>query len=199
MCLSSGPSEYHSSLHSLIPCNVIYSVAYGNGTLYALLLSKQTAHATLERRIADLDGMFMQAGGDSTTRFTSVSDVMNGKVKTFGVGEHTGDEHFRTIFSSGTPGGGRELVARPGVVRWDPPLSAVALVGGVAAGGGRAIDLESRTHDLVDKRVMKLKTRISVYNRIFSANATKVAGFKLAADKSSVELATKNEELTAKV
>jgi hypothetical protein len=178
MCISANPSEYHQSLHSLIPCSVIYSKGFGNGTLYALVLTTKTAHATLERRIADLDGMFMRSGGDTTTRFTSVSDILNGKVKTFGVGEHSGDEHFRAIFSSGTPGGGRELVVHPGVVRWDPRPSVANLGvgGGVSVGGGQAFDLESRTQALVDKNVRKLKLRINAYNQLFSVNAKKMSG-----------------------
>ncbi len=115
MCLSVGPSNFHPLLHSEIPCKVIYSKPFGNGVLYALILSKQTAHATLDRRIADLDGMLMRTGRDSSTRFMSISDVMERKVKTFGVHEHRHDEHFRAIFTSNAPGGGRVLLVHSDV------------------------------------------------------------------------------------
>jgi hypothetical protein len=31
------------------------------------------------------------------------------------------DQHFRSIFSSGAPGGGRKLLVHPGVTKWVPP------------------------------------------------------------------------------
>jgi len=197
MCLSVGPSSYHSLLHSEIPCKVIYSKAFGNGILYALVLSKQTAHATLDRRVVDLDRMLMRAGGDSSTRFTSVSDVMDGKVKTFGVREHVIDEHFRAIFTSGTPGGGRELLVHPDVERWDPPRVIVVHTGVTSDGnGGHAVDGdgligEDQNQVLLEKTVMKLKARISTYNKIFSVTGKNIARLKLAAVKSEDELSSK--------
>jgi hypothetical protein len=46
-----------------------------------------------------------------------LSDVLEGKVKTFGVREHASDEHFNAIFSSGNPGGRHALAVYPEVKR----------------------------------------------------------------------------------
>ncbi len=195
MCLSAGPSSYHPLLHSEIPCKVIYSKAFGNGTLYALVLSKQTAHATLDRKIVSLDGMLMRASGDSRTRFTSVSGIMDGKVKTFGVCEHMSDEHFRAIFASGTPGGGRELLVHHDVEQWNPPPvgTPVGQVGNgesvVRVSGGADGD---RTYVSLEKTVVKLKSRNSTYKQMLSAAGKNVARLKLNAG-------ILQDELTAKV
>jgi hypothetical protein len=169
----------------------MYSKEFGNGTLYALVLSKKTAHATLDRRIVDLDRILMRAGGDSSTRFTSVSAVMDGKVKTFGVGEHVADEHFRAIFSSGTPGGGRDLLVHSGVMRWDPPPP--LLIGGseVDGGGPRGSGNiavggsgdELGTQMLLDKTVQKLRSRVSVYKKVLSVSGRNIAGLKLTTER----------------
>lgn len=195
MCLSVGPSSYHSLLHSETPCKVIYSKSFGDGVLYALVLSKQTAHATLDRRMVDLDRMLMSAGGDSTTRFRSISDVMDGKVKTFGVREHVGDEHFRAIFSSGVPGGGREVLVHADVQKWDPPSVITASVA-TDGGSGSAVAVDGTVGRelnpvLLDKTVKKLKARIYTYNQIFAVTGKKVTRLELAVAKSHDELSSK--------
>ena len=191
LCLSSSLSEYHSLLHTHIPCKVIYSKGYGNGTLYALVLSKKAAHATLDRKIVELDRILMQASGDSSTRFTSVSDVMEGKVKTFGVGEHMGDEHFRAIFSSCTPGGGRELLVHPEVARWDPPLAVGTGNVSVVGDGNGVSNEELREQAFLDKTVQKLRSKICIYKRVLSAAGKNVADLKQSVDDHRVELMAK--------
>jgi hypothetical protein len=54
--------------------------------------------------------------------------VLGGKIKTFSTGEHMIDEHYKAIYASNHPGGGRELVVHPDVVRWVPPLHHVAVL-----------------------------------------------------------------------
>ena len=97
------------------------------------MLTKKTSHATVDNRIAELDNMLMRANGNATTRFTSISDVLGGKVKTFGVREHVSDEHFRAIFSSGNPGGRRVLSVHPEVtLRYHPLNTSISALGGGA-------------------------------------------------------------------
>jgi hypothetical protein len=189
MCLSSRVSDFNDMLHAQIPCDVIYSKEFGNGTLYALVLAKKTAHVTLDHKIVDLDRMLMRAGGDTTTRFTSLSDVLEGKVKTFGAREHVSDEHFNAIFSSGNPGGRRALSVHPEVRRGDPPV-VVASIDGEVADDTRLTEAQ-RMQVLVDKHVTKLKSRISVYRRVLSASGQNVARLRLDADKFSDEMSVK--------
>jgi hypothetical protein len=124
-CHSSNPSDYHDMLNSCFPCKVMYSKEHEHGTLYAIVLTKATAHKTLDNRIAVLNSTLMQIGGGSTsaTRFTSISQVLGGKIKTFGAGKHMFDVHYKAIFSSNNPGGGREWIVQPDVLQWIPPPS----------------------------------------------------------------------------
>ena len=118
LCLSTTKSEYQAMIHSEIPCKVIYSRDYFQGTLYALSLQKSKTHATLDRAMLRLDDILKQGRDD--THFVSLSNIMSGKVKTFAVGEHAWDEHFRCIFVSDFPGGGRTLHTQLGVNVWKP-------------------------------------------------------------------------------
>ena len=106
-------------LHDQIPCNVIHSVDFAHGTLYALSLTKPKTHVTLDGVITSLDSALAQAGGRGTN-FVSITDVLSGKIKTFAAGEHARDEHFKAIFLSDCPGGGRSLQIHPGVAVWTP-------------------------------------------------------------------------------
>lgn len=138
-----------------------------------------------------LDRMLMRANGDSSTRFTSVSDIMDGKVKTFGLSEHIGDEHFRAIFTSGAPGGGRELTVSPDVEKWIPPRAATGIAqtgNGGSAAGSQSVMVEDINQVLLDKTVVKLKARISTYNKLFSAIGKNVAVMKSDVSKSQTEI-----------
>jgi hypothetical protein len=108
-------------LHDYIPCEEIGSKEYGHGTLYGLVLSSATKHRTLDNQITRLDNFLMQSGGGGTsTRFTSVSPILGGKIKTFGSGEHMLDEHYKTLFKS-LPGRGKKLEMHNDVDKWKPP------------------------------------------------------------------------------
>ena len=120
MCLSTRPSNYQQMLHDKVACNVIYNKPYGTGTLYALVLHKPKTHVTLDNALVDLDSAISMGTGDSATNFVAVSCVLGGKVKTFSLGEHARDEHFRAIFLSENPGGGRKLSTCSGVEIWTP-------------------------------------------------------------------------------
>ena len=120
ICHSSNPSEYHVRLHSSLPCNVIYSKDYQNGTLYALVLSKQKFVGTMDSKISQLDEFLKKKDGETSTKFTSISDVLSGKIKTFGIGGHDFDEHYNAIFISGAHSGRRELTVHPDVKAWYP-------------------------------------------------------------------------------
>lgn len=118
ICLSTTESSYQQMIHDQIGCTTIYSVKYGNGTLYGMLLAKAKTHRTLDKAICDLD--FMLSKSRPGTRFVSISNVLGCKIKTFAKGEHATDEHFRAIFISNRPGGGRILEVQCGVCQWSP-------------------------------------------------------------------------------
>jgi hypothetical protein len=122
ICLSTRQSGYQQMLHDKVGCNVIYSKPYGSGTLYALMLQKAKTHVTLDNALADLDAAINMGSGGTGTNFVSVSSVLSGKIKTFSAGEHARDEHFKAIFLSDNPGGGRKLSICPGVEIWTPLL-----------------------------------------------------------------------------
>lgn len=118
MCLSTKKSEYHQMLHDKMPCHSIYSKDFQEGTLYALLLKTQKTYITLNKAIVDLDSAISQ--GRRRTNFVSLNEVLSGKIKTFASGEHRSDEHYKAIFQSDYPGGGRTLRVHPGVRKWTP-------------------------------------------------------------------------------
>jgi hypothetical protein len=164
-------------LHASFPCKVIHSREYGNGTLYAIMLSRPTAHRTLDNRITELDGTLMRGGGGSTsTRFTSVSDVLGGKIKTFAAGEHMIDEHYKAIFESDHPGGGREPVVHPGVLSWIPPRKQ-RRVHGVDDGrreddAPEELTVEEKAKLYRDKLVQQALTRFNICKRKARESAT---------------------------
>ena len=118
MCLSTTESVYQKMIHDQIECTTIYSVKYGNGTLYGMLLAKAKTHRTIDKAISNLDLILSKTGPG--TRFVSISDVLGCKIKTFAKGEHATDEHFKAIFISNRPGGGRILEVQRGVNQWNP-------------------------------------------------------------------------------
>ena len=101
ICLASThtePNMYQAEIHKLLPCKVIYSKEYKNGTLFALLFSKKTSVGHMDRKILHLEqSLHRNSGSDN---FTSISDVLSGKIKSFGVGEHLTDKHFKALFTS---------------------------------------------------------------------------------------------------
>jgi hypothetical protein len=122
ICLSTRQSGYQQMLHDKVGCNVIYSKLYGSGTLYALMLQKAKTHVTLDNALVDLDAAINMGSGGTGTNFVSVSVMLSGKIKTFSAGEHARDEHFKAIFLSDNPGGGRKLSICPDVEIWTPLL-----------------------------------------------------------------------------
>ena len=107
-------------LHDKVGCSVIYSKPYGTGTLYALMLHKAKTHMTLDNALTDLDAAINMGIGGTATNFVSISCVLGGKIKTFSAGEHARDEHFKAIFQSDNPGGGRKPSLCIGVETWTP-------------------------------------------------------------------------------
>jgi hypothetical protein len=118
LCLSTNSSQYHESIHDFTPCKAIYSKNYQGGTLYGLVLFTRKSLITLDKEITALDQALMQ--GSQRTRFVSISDKLNGKVKTFASGEHAHDEHYKALFATNHPGGGRELQCHYDVNIWTP-------------------------------------------------------------------------------
>ena len=123
ICLSSTHTEpgiYQAQFHSLLPCEKIYSKDYQHGTLFALLLSKKTLVGTMDNQITYLDQSLQTSNGVNSTRFTSISDTLSGKIKTFGKREHKSDEHYRVIFTIDGHAGRKESVVHPDVNSWYP-------------------------------------------------------------------------------
>jgi hypothetical protein len=120
LCHATSISEQQSDLHRSLPCLVIYSKEYQHGTLYGLVLVKQTYVGTMDKEICKLDESFKKTSGDQSTKFTSISNSLSGKVKTFGIGDHAFDEHFRAIFLTGSHSGSKGLKVDPGVRAWYP-------------------------------------------------------------------------------
>ena len=118
MCLSIAPSDYQIMLHSSTGARTIYSIPYGQGTLYALIHDKPPKkHSTLDNEISSLEMLLgkTKAGKPS---FMSISSIGNCKVKTFGRGTHSVDEHYNAIFVNKVPGGGKKRIVYPGVEIW---------------------------------------------------------------------------------
>ena len=112
-------------LNSLLPCKFIYSIDYQHGTLFALALSKQTYVGPMEDQILYLDKSMQASCGSTSTRFTSISDRLSGKIKTFGKGEYMSDEHYTAIFPTEVHFGRRGQTVRvhSGVGVWSSPLN----------------------------------------------------------------------------
>ena len=113
-------------LNSLLPCKFIYSIDYQHGTLFALALSKQTYVGPMEDQILFLDKSMQASCGSTSTRFTSISDRLSGKIKTFGKGEYMSDEHYTAIFPTEAHFArkGQTVRVHSGVRVWSSPLNA---------------------------------------------------------------------------
>ena len=105
-------------LHDKIPCKFICSTDFGNGTLYAMVFQTRKTYTTLDNAITELDTGLLQ--GRMGTNFVSITNVLSGKIKTLASGEHKIDEHYKAIFKSDNPGGGRRLIVKPNVHVWTP-------------------------------------------------------------------------------
>ena len=104
-------------IHAELPCKVIYSKDYQHGTLFAIELSKRLEVSRMDTAILELDKTLQHGTQVFTTRFTSISDMLSGKIKTFGHGERKSDFHYREIYSLK----GNFL---PDVKPWFPPEGA---------------------------------------------------------------------------
>ena len=123
LCHSTSPSKIPEMLHSELPCDVIYIKEFQHGTLYALLLKKQTLVGTMDDKIKGIDTCMQSRSGDTSTRFTSICDMLSGKIKTFGKNEHKSDEHYGAIFSMDGHFGRKNTKTLQGVHTWNPPAS----------------------------------------------------------------------------
>jgi hypothetical protein len=107
-CLSSSRVEsdaYQNNIHGALGCEVIHSKDYQHGTLFAIKLLKKTRVSSVEKAILKVDKIMQQANGVFTTRFTSITDTLSGKIVSFGTNEHKSNEFYRWIFSlEGHPG-----------------------------------------------------------------------------------------------
>jgi branched-chain amino acid aminotransferase len=92
----------------------------------------------MDKKINEFDTYLKKNNMAAPTNFTSISDNLSGKIKTFGIGDHEFDEHYNVIFSSGSHSGRRELVVHPGVHTWIPPASGNQTTIPAIAGDGRA-------------------------------------------------------------
>ena len=102
----------------MVPCTAIYSKDYQHGTLFAMKLEEQGYVRSMDKEILKLDTTLRR--GSTATKFTSISDVLSGKLKSFGHKDHMADEHYRAIFSNGSHAGRKELAVHPDVKIWRP-------------------------------------------------------------------------------
>lgn len=81
--------------------------------------------------------------GVSTTRFTSISDMLSGKIKTFGHNEAKLDMHYNELFSGEGHPGQLDAKVVPGTNLWSPE-------GSVPADDSALVDNEEESEDEVD-------------------------------------------------
>jgi len=121
VCVSSTRSNYQMYLYTATGAEMIYSVEYGECTVYLLIhTNPRKTHAAIDKKIIEVDNTLKRIAGSNSTSFVSISDVLSGKVKTFQTGEHATDEHYNAIFSNKVPGGRQRYELRPGVKTWTP-------------------------------------------------------------------------------
>ncbi len=123
ICHSSKPTEpniYQENLHSLLPCKVIYSKEYQHGTLFALFLQKKTLVGTIDDELTVVDQCMQSNSGVFSTKFTSISNMLSGKIKTFSKKEYKFDEHYRALFSIDGHSGRQDTPVLPDVKAWYP-------------------------------------------------------------------------------
>ncbi len=123
ICHSSTRVEsdsYQKNIHGALPCTVIYSKDYQHGTLFAIKLLKRLEVSRIDTAISDLDKQMQEVTGVFKTKFTSISDIMSGKIKTFGHRERKVDMHYLEIFSPEGHPGQSDTEVLPGVKSWSP-------------------------------------------------------------------------------
>ncbi len=118
---------YQAEIQKFIPCKVIYSKEYEHGTLFALILSRQRTVGSIDKQIIFLE-QSLQLRCESD-KFTSISAVLSGKFKSFGVGEHKLDKHYRAVFSTNGHAGRRETTVHSDVKAWYPEVGDASLTG----------------------------------------------------------------------
>ena len=74
----------------------------------------------MDKKINELDEFLKRGTGKTSTNFTSISNELSGKIKTFGIGDHEFDEHYKAIFPTGVHSGRRELTIHSDVKTWHP-------------------------------------------------------------------------------
>jgi hypothetical protein len=104
-------------ISSLLPCEKIYSKEYRHGTLFGLMFLKQTYVTDMHAQMIELD---KELRHDGPTKFTSICDILSGKIKSFGKNkrETLVDEHFNVIFK---PLSGKKMQPQDGVNVWINP------------------------------------------------------------------------------
>ena len=121
MCHSWSQTEHQSMINDMIPCTAIYSKVYDNGTLYALVLSRQSSHKNLSNKLDEVEKALHTIGTVEVTGFRPMrSDSFNGRIKTFNRGEHSKSPEYNAMFETKFPGGGRELRVHSDVKAWYP-------------------------------------------------------------------------------
>ena len=120
ICQSTAPSKLQRELHDVTGASVIYSRSYQGGTVYMLIHdSPAKKHVTLDKVLMDLEDMHKNLTGNSADIFKKVSEVLNGKVKTFKRGEHATYELFNVICATKNPSS-KQLKVHQDVEIWTP-------------------------------------------------------------------------------
>ena len=128
VCLSVHPSAYEELINDYIVCDFIYSIQFGDGTVYILVHTNPSKnHRALDNALKLIDARIGQIGTESN--FKCISNVLSKKVKTFFPHQHASDEHFRAIFSNTTAGGRGKRKLQEGVRTWTPTGSLLSLAG----------------------------------------------------------------------
>ena len=119
VCLSVYPSAHEEIINEFIVCDVIYTIGFGDGTLYFLV------HTTPTKTPRALDNAFQLidariGNSDTVSNFQCIGNVLSKKVKTFAAGQHLSDEMYNAIFTNLTQGRKGERKVHPGVKTWTP-------------------------------------------------------------------------------
>ena len=117
MYLSKDASEYEEYFYARLQCAVIYSKPFRGGTLYHVNHADNAKqHSTLDKILTVIESDIEPGWVDS--KFQVVSDVLNGKVKTFTANQHLLDELYCAVFSNATIGGTRDRQVQSDVKTW---------------------------------------------------------------------------------
>ena len=89
------------------------------------LQDMKTKVYNIEDGVSYVDKTMQELAGVFTTRFTSINDMLSGKIKTFGHSDAKSDMHFRLLFPpKGHPGRWNKKDLLPGTKPWFPPEGA---------------------------------------------------------------------------